>query len=145
MDLSRLSQGERIVLVAGVLLIIDLLFLPWHDIDIGGAAGALGVDTTRGGVQSPNGFYGIVALILTLVMVGQIVADKLTGATLPSLPVPWSQVHMIAGIAVAVMLVIKLIAETEFLGFGAYLGVVLGLAVAFGGYSIAQEHGRLTA
>ena len=145
MDLSRLSQGERIVLVAGVLLIIDLLFLPWHDIDIGGAAEALGVDTTRSGVQSPNGFYGIVALILTLVMVGQIVADKLAGATLPSLPVPWSQVHMIAGIAVAVMLVIKLIAETEFLGFGAYLGVVLGLAVAFGGYSIGQEHGRLSA
>ena len=54
MDLSRLSQGERIVLVAGVLLIIDLLFLPWHSIDIGGAAEALGVDTTRAGCSRPT-------------------------------------------------------------------------------------------
>jgi len=144
MDLSRLSQGERIVLIAGVLLIIDLLFLPWHSIDLGGAAEDLGVDTTQSGVQAPNGFYGVVALILTLVMVAQIVVDKLTSVALPDPPVPWAQVHMIAGIAVAVMLVIKLIVETDFLGFGAYLGVVLGLAVAFGGYTIAQGHGRLT-
>lgn len=143
MDLSRLSQGERIVLIAGVLLIIDLLFLPWHSIDIGGAAEALGVDTTQSGVQAPNGFYGVVALILTIVMVAQIVLDKLTGVALPNPPVPWAQVHLIAGVAVAVALVIKLIVETDFLGFGAYLGVLLGLTVAFGAYSISQEHGRL--
>ena len=143
MDLSRLSQGERIVLAAGVLLIIDLLFLPWHSIDLGGLGDGLGIDTTRSGVQSPNAFYGIVALILALVMVIQIVVDKLTSAVLPNPPVPWGQVHLIAGIAVAVLLVIKLIAETDFLGFGAYLGVLLGLTVAFGGYSISQEHGRL--
>ena len=145
MDLSRLSQGERIVLVAGVLLIIDLLFLPWHSIDLGGAAKDLGVDTTQSGVQAPNGFYGVLALILTLVMVVQIVLDKLTAVALPNPPVPWAQVHMIAGILVAVMLVIKLIAETDFLGFGAYLGVILGLAVAYGGYTIGQSHGRLAA
>lgn len=144
MDLSRLSQGERIVLIAGVLLIIDLLFLPWHSIDLGGAAADnVGIDTTRSAVQSPNAFYGVVALLLTLVVVAQIVLDKLTSVALPSLPVPWAQVHLIAGIAVAVMLVIKLIAETEFLGFGAYFGVLAGLAVAFGGYSVGQEHGRL--
>ncbi len=143
MDLSRLSQGERIVLVAGVLLIIDLLFLPWHSIDLGGAAEAAGVDTTQSGVQAPNAFFGIVALILTLIMVVQIVLDKLTTVAQPDPPVPWSQIHLIAGIAVAVLLIIKLIAETDFLGFGAYLGVLLGLAVAFGGYSISQERGRV--
>ena len=94
-------------------------------------------------MQSPNGFYGIVALILTLVMVGQIVLDKLTSVALPDPPVPWAQVHLIAGIAVAVALVIKLIAETEFLGFGAYLGVLLGLTLAYGAYPISQAHGRL--
>ena len=83
MDLSRLSQGERIVLIAGVLLIIDLLFLPWHSIDIGGAAEALGVDTTRSGVQSPNAFYGVVALHPHARDGGQIVLDKLTSVALP--------------------------------------------------------------
>lgn len=149
MDLSKLSQGERIVLVAGVLLIIDLLFLPWHSIDVPdiakGFVDTSGIDTSISGVQSPNGFYGVVALILALVMIGQIVLDKLTSVELPSPPVPWSQVHMIAGIAIAVLLIIKLIAETDSLGFGAFLGVLLGLAVAFGGYTIGQAHGRLAA
>lgn len=143
MDLSRLSQGERIVLIAGVLLIVDLLFLPWHNIDLGGAAESLGIDTTRSGAQSPNAFYGVVALILTLVMVAQIVLDKLTSAALPNPPVPWAQVHLIAGGTVALMLVIKLLVETEFLGFGAFVGVLAGLVLAFGAYSIGQEHGRL--
>jgi hypothetical protein len=149
MDLSRLSLGERIVLVAGVLLIIDLLFLPWHsiEIDLGGLANTLGVDTTtnRTGVQSPNAFYGIVALILALVMVVQIVLDRLTSVTLPDPPVPWAQVHVIAGITVAIMLVIKLIVETDFLAFGAFIGLLAALAVAYGGYTISQEHGRLPA
>ncbi len=143
MDLSKLSQGERIVLLAGVLLIIDLLFLPWHSFDVPAIADGLGVDSTRSGVQSPNAFYGIVALILALVMVVQIVLDKLTAVELPKLPVPWSQVHSFAGITVALMLLIKLIAETDVLGFGAFLGVLLGLALAYGGYAIGQAYGRL--
>ena len=34
MDLGKLSRGERIIVVAGVLLVIDLLFLPWHSITV---------------------------------------------------------------------------------------------------------------
>jgi hypothetical protein len=138
MDLSRLTQGERIVLAAGVLLIVDLLFLPWHSIDLGGLA-IPGVDLTRSAVQSPNAGYGVIALLLTIVMVSQIVAAKIAGANLPPPPVPWSQVHLVAGIGVAVMLVLKLIVETDSLGFGAYLGVLLGLAVAYGAYVIRQQ------
>ena len=137
MDLSKLSQGERIVLAAGVLLIIDLLFLPWHSIDLG--VNIPGIDTTRSGVQSPNGGYGVLALLLTIVMVGQIIAAKLTGATLPDPPVAWSQIHVILGSAVAILLILKLIVETNSLGFGAYLGVLLGIAVAYGAYAFKQE------
>ncbi len=136
MDFKKLSQGERIVLIAGVLLILDLLIFPWHNIDLAGL-----ISVKRTGVQSPNAFYGVLALIVTLVMVGQIVAAKLANVTLPDLPVPWSQVHLIAGIVVFALLLLKLIVETDFLGFGAYLGVVLGAAVAFGGFTIRKEAG----
>ena len=137
MDLSRLTQGERIVLIAGVLLILDLLFAPWHKIDLG--ATIPGVDLSRSGVQSPHSGYGVIALLLTIVMVAQIVAAKIMSASLPDPPVPWSRVHLVAGVAVATMLLLKLVVETDFLGFGAYVGVALGLAVAYGAFTLNRE------
>ncbi len=139
MDFKKLTQGERIVLIAGLLLIIDLLLLPWHKID---AVVVFG-QTIGGGsikaVEAPNAFYAVLALLVTIVMVGQIIATKLANAKLPDLPVSWGQVHMIAGIVVFVLLLIKLIIETTALGFGAYLGILLAGAVAFGGFSINKE------
>ena len=102
-DFNKLSKGDKIVAGAGLLLIIDLLFLPWHHIRIAGI-----VSVNRTGVQSPNSFYGVLALLLALVMVAQVVVSKLTTAKLPDIPVPWAQVHLIAGIAVFALLLLKL-------------------------------------
>ncbi len=137
MDFNKLSKGERIVLVAGVLLVIDLLFLPWHRIRL--SVLGVGVTETATGVQAPNGGWGVLALLITLVMIGQIVAARFTSARLPRPPVPWGQVHLFAGIAVLVLLLIKLVAETDFLGFGAWLGIILAAALAFGGFTISKE------
>jgi hypothetical protein len=134
MDFSKLTMGDRIVLGAGALLILDLLFFPWHNISVGGI-----LDVNRTGVQSPNSFYGVLALLLAAVMVAQVVVSKLTAAKLPDIPVPWSRVHLIAGAAILVLLLLKLMAETNFLGFGAFLGVILAGALAYGGYTISRE------
>ena len=142
MDFNKLTQGERIVLIAGLLLIIDLLFLPWHKVST--VVFGQTISGTASGIESPNGFYGVLALLLALVMVGVIIATKLANAKLPTLPVPLGQVHMIAGIAIFVLLLIKLLAETNFLGFGAYLGILLGAALAFGGFSINKESASRT-
>jgi hypothetical protein len=150
MDLTKLTQGDRIVLGAGILLIVSLLFFPWHHIDLSGALNGLGalsagVDTSVDitALEKPNAIYGVLALILAIVMVAQVVASKLFGAQLPDPPVPWSQVHMIAGIAALVLLVLKLVVETSSLGFGAYVGILLAAALAFGGYTMKQEAGGL--
>ena len=136
--LLALSQGERIVLVAGLLLIADLLFLPWHDIELGAALEGV-VDTTVTGVQEPYAGYGIAAVVLTLAMIAQIAVAKLLAARLPDPPVPWSQIHLILGIFVAVVLVIKLVRLTDSLGYGAYSAILAGILVAYGGYRIASE------
>jgi hypothetical protein len=132
---TTLSRGERIVLVGGLLLILDLLFLPWHSADLGGIT----VDLTA--VQEPYAAYGVVAVILTAVMVAQIVIARLTPVRLPGSRMLWAQVHLIAGVFVAVVLVIKLVRLTDLLGFGSYSGVLAGLLVAYGGYCIAREGG----
>ena len=139
MDLSKLTKGDKIVLGAGLLLIIDLLFLPWHKISVAGI-----IDVTRTGVQSPNSFYGVLALLLAVVMVAQVALSKLSTAKLPDMPVPWGQVHLIAGVAAFVLLLLKLLVETSSLGFGAYLGVLLAAGLAFGGYTISQESKHAT-
>ncbi len=137
MGLAKLSQGERIVLVGGLLLIVDLLFVPWHDIDLAGLDGV--IDTTVTGVQQPYAGYGIAAVVLTAVMIVQIALARLLSVRLPEPPVPWSQIHLILGIFVAVVLVIKLVRLTDSLGYGAYSGVLAGVLVAYGGYSISRE------
>jgi hypothetical protein len=134
---ARLSQGEWIVLVAGVLLIVDLLFLPWHNIDLGGLDDL--VDTTLTGVQQPYAGYGVAAVVLTAIMIVQIVLAKVLAVRMPDLPVPWSQIHLILGIFVAVVLVIKLVRLTDSLGYGAYSAILAAILVAYGGYRIAGE------
>lgn len=137
MDFDKLTKGDKIVLGAGLLLVIDLLFLPWHKIALGGL-----LNVTRTGVQSPNSFYGVLALLLALVMVAQVVVSRLTSAQLPEMPLPWSRVHLIAGVAAFALLLIKLLVETNSLGFGSFLGLILAAALAFGGYVMTQEARR---
>jgi len=134
---ARLSQGERIVLVGGVLLIADLVFLPWHDIDLGDVDDV--VDTTFTGVQAPYAGYGIAAVVLTSVMIFQIALTRLLSVRLAQPPLPWSQIQLILGIFVAVVLVIKLVRLTDALGYGAYSAILAGLLVAYGAYAISRE------
>ena len=136
--LAKLSEGEAIVLVGGLLLIADLVLLPWHDIELGGGLDDL-VDTTLTGVQEPYAGYGIAAVVLAAVMIVQIALTRLLGVRLPEPPVPWSQIHLILGIFVAVVLVAKLVRVTDSLGYGAYSGLLAALLVAYGGYRIASE------
>lgn len=138
MDLSKLTQGEKVVGAAGVLLLIDLLFLPWHSIDLGI------LSVTRSAVESPNGFWGILALLVTVAMVAVVVVTRFTTTRLPDLPVPLGQAIFIGGLTVAGLLLLKLVVETEALGFGAWFGILLGGAMAYGGYLMRQEAGPLS-
>jgi hypothetical protein len=137
--LAKLSQGDRIVLVAGLLLIVDLLVLPWYDAELADADLERLVDTTFTAVQDPYAAYGIVAVVLTAIMIVQIVLARLLSVPLPAPAVPWSQVHLVLGVFVAVVLVIKLARLTNSLGYGAYSGVLAGILVAYGGWLIARE------
>jgi hypothetical protein len=72
-------------------------------------------------------------------MIVQIALAKLAAVRLPNLPLPWSQVHLILGVFVAVVLVVKLVRLTEALGYGAYTAILAGILVAYGGYRIASD------
>lgn len=138
MDLSKLTTGEKVVAGAGILLVIDLLFFPWHKLDLG----ILSVSRTA--IESPKAFWGVLALLLTIAVVAAVLVTRLTTARLPALPVPFGQAVFFAGIGVLALLVIKLALETDFLGFGAWLGLLLAAALAYGGFMMRQEEGTAT-
>lgn len=135
MDLSKLTMGEKIILGAGAVLLIDLLFLPWHKVDLGI------VSVSRSAIQSPNAFWGLLALLVTIAVVAVVAVNRFTSAKLPDLPVPLGQAVFFAGIAVLALLLLKLVVETDFLGFGAYLAILLGAAMAYGGFLVRSELG----
>ena len=133
------TRGERIVLVAGVLLVVDLLVAPWHHVSLDPQLEQFGIQVPsltydRRAIQDPQSFLGRAALILAAAMVLQVAAAKL----IPRVP-RWEQIHLVAGPVVLGLLVAKLIANNDFLGVGAWAGLALGALLAYGGFLLSQE------
>lgn len=137
MDLDKLSKGDRIVVVTGLALVIDLLFLPWYSITIANL-----VTVTRTGVGAPDAFLGFLGMVIALAMALQIVLARFTDVKLPDLPVPWPRAHMLGGAAALILLLLKLVLHTSYLGFGAYLGILLAIGLTFGGVTLNNEATR---
>ncbi len=137
MDLNKLSLGERIVAGAGILLFITLVALPWHSVDIDLCP--FSETYTRRAIQSPNGFWGILAVLVTIAVVAAVLLRRLSNVNLPDLPMAWNQTIFFATIAILALLLLKLIIETDALGFGCYLAIILALGMTYGGYLISRE------
>jgi hypothetical protein len=138
MDLKKLSLGERIIGAAGLFLLIDLLFLPWHRISIG-IPGIARITENRSGIQSPNGFLGLLALLVVAALVARLVISGFTKIELPEIPVSWGRADLLGAAGAAVLLLLKLVLETDFLGFGAWLAILGAGALVYGGFLRNQE------
>lgn len=149
MDLNKLSLGDRIVAGAGILLFLDLLILPWHHVSVPSVtvAGTKigGGSINRTALESPNAFWGVLALLVVVVVVAAVLVSRLSTANLPELPIAWNQAIFYGTIAVAALLVIKLIAETDALGFGCWLALVLAAGLVYGGFLISKQSEPATA
>jgi hypothetical protein len=135
MDLSRLSRGERFVVLAGGFLLLNLIFFPWHRYP---SAFLLlgGVDATRTGLQAPNALQGTLAFLVTVGMVAQVVMTRFTNQKVnPALV----RLQPPAGMAVLALLAWKLAIDTSYLSVGAYLGMVLAGLLAYGGLTMSRE------
>lgn len=127
-------------MAAGALLVLDLLVAPWHSLGLDVAdLEQFGIelpefDLDRRGVQDPQGSLGIASAVIAAVMVLQVVATKLSTA-MPRV----EHLHLVGGAVVLGLLVAKLISNDDFLGIGAWLGVALAAALAYGGFLLSQD------
>jgi hypothetical protein len=124
-----LSREDWMVGGGGILLIIFLFALPFYSNDGYSAAAT----------SAPAGIWGILALILTLV----VVADWALAIFSPDTQLPTSPLGReltrasLAGVVV-LFLVIKLLIHTDVLGWGCFVDIIVAVVVVYGTWMIAQ-------
>jgi hypothetical protein len=139
-DLSKLTTADKLILAGGIAYLI-FMFLPWYGIEGFSDVGNTGWDYFLG---------GILPLILILVMAAQVIISRFSPDTkLPDPPVPWSQVHLIAGAAAAIIVLLRTIigSDVELVGddfsldrkVGLFLALIAAIVVAAGGFLKSQE------
>jgi hypothetical protein len=135
-NFNTLSTATKILLIAGVLLLIDT-FLAWQSV-CGGVAGIATYCFHAGAMSGSGGIFGVLMFIVLLALLGWEIA-QLAGA---KINLQWSPALVSAALAGAVVLfgVIKLLlAVTNSPGLGAWIGIILLAAIAYGGYMRWQE------
>ena len=130
-----LGIGEKIIVIAGALLLI-VGFLPWYSIDLG----PLG-DFTRNGWQSPGALWSMLAILIGLAMAAVVVLKGLTEVGIPDNVggVSWPRIFLGGGVAAFLFVLIKLLNENSYMGFGFYLGIICAAALAAGGFLMFRE------
>lgn len=148
MDTGRLSRGEQILGVSGVVLFITSFVALWAKYE------AFGETERTSAWKSPEGFgsifpfYTKLALIVALLAVLLVIVRAL-GLSI-NLPVPLGLVYVGAAGLVSLLMLITVLAgpkEIEAAEFEVsrgpflFLGLVLSLAMLYGGYLHMQEEG----
>lgn len=130
-----LSMGSKGLLISGLLLFISL-FLPWECVDI---FGGLDIPGASGNV-CVSGFAGI-GVIVAILAIALLVWEGLLaagvainmGTTSPAL------IGAVLGGATALLAIISFLTSLGNVAWGAFLGLIFGLAVAYASYVRFQE------
>jgi hypothetical protein len=141
MDTSRLTTGDIVAGVGGVVLLVSL-FLPWYGVSV--SASGFSASATGTGWEA-LGFIDILLFLVSLAAIA-IVAAKASGNLSPDVPAP---VVLLGLGALAVLLVIYRIIDIpagdvpDGVDLSRKLGVFIALigaaAVAYGGWRTNEE------
>jgi hypothetical protein len=142
-DMSKLSIASKILLGAGILLLIDS-FLQWQRvcIDFGGVAG---LGNTCGGVNAWSGSGSFFGLLMGLCVIVLLVWEGMQAAGAAGnmkMPIPASKASAYLGFGVAgfgiLKIILVLVSDVKPSLFG-WIGLILILAVGYGAWMRFQE------
>jgi hypothetical protein len=140
-DLNKLTQGEKVIGASAIALLI-FSFLPWYGVDV--SIPGLG---TRSYSRSGWDYFlfGIIPVLLAIAMVVVIALSRFTETKLPDPPLPWGQIHLIAGCVAGALVLLKLLIGDDVGGFdldrkyGIFLALIAGIGLAAGGFLKSKE------
>ncbi len=102
MDWSRFSRDDWIVAGVALLLVIDLLFLPWL------TASAFGFTASLTATDAPSGWLGVLAVLAALAVIADLAIERLSSGTqVPAIGGSRATTRFVLAIAVAVFVALK--------------------------------------
>lgn len=135
-DFGAMSSGQKILLIGGVLLLIDL-FLPWNSFCVPGLE-QLGIPDQ---CASASGWSTIFGTLTGLFLIALLAWEALNafGSNINLGNMNPAVVSAILAGAAALFAIIRAVANLEGASFGLWLGIVLALVLAYGAYARFQD------
>ena len=130
MDVSKFTRDELILGGVAVLLVIDLLFLPWFDITVG--FGTFKVSATSSATGSPDGWLGVLAVLAALALMAYIAIERLAAdVELPTISGSAATTRLVLAAVAAGCVALKFLFHIHFdlFGIGFWGAVVLATAL----------------
>jgi len=134
---DNLTTSDKLILGGGIVYLIAM-FMPWWGLE--------------GGSNNGWDYFlgGWVPLILIAVLAAHVAVTRFSPDTkIPDLPIPWSQGYLVAGVAAAVIVVLRLLIKADecALGFcvdldrkfGLFIAVIAAICVAAGSVIKGRE------
>ena len=136
--LKAMSVGEKIIIIAGTLLFL-VGFLPWYSVSFEFLGESASVSVN--GWQAPGAIWSILAIFIGLAMAGVVGLKNLAEVAIPENVggFSWPKIFLGAGVATLAFVLIKLLNESSFMGFGFYLGIIAAGALAVAGFLMFRE------
>jgi hypothetical protein len=133
-NLDNVRRDDWIIGGLALLLLIDLLFLPWFDVSLGSQLG-ISVSVTSTATGDPDGWLGILAVIATLVVLADLGVERMSPTTqVPAISASRAVTRFVfAGLA-AFFLVLKFLFHINHfsdLGFGFWAALVLTAGLVY--------------
>ena len=125
MDLKKLTPGEMVTAVSGVLLLI-FSFFTWYGFDLGPFG-----DISQNAWQRPGAFWSIIAVLLGVILAAHVIVEKVGGMDLPERlgSVGWGVMHLAGGAIAFIFVIIKAISND---GLDRKIGLWVGLLCSLG-------------
>ncbi len=128
MSLDNVKRGDLTLVGVALLLVIDLLFLPWFDLGIGP------VSITSTATGAPDGWLGVIALLAALALIVDLGVERLSPQTkVPAIAASRTMTRLVLAGTCGLFVSLKFLVHVHFslFGFGFWAAVVLtvGLVV----------------
>jgi len=142
-SLQQFTRSERITAGAGIVLLIGMFAFPWYHVGFGGfTEGNVtvpGESYNANVLQGPGSFFGVLALIVLIALLGEFALRRLGSVQLPAIPVSWTTAELYGALAVLALLVIKILFHVGNFGWGFYANLVLAVVLAYGAFGISRQ------